>query len=163
GTHAHLTARDVLELEVAGCPAVVVSRLETLLQNGAPVESRLVWLHGRSVLAVHIWAHRTSFTLFVSPGLDVPLGLQVSGPYSIGGCVLSALALLGALGAVYALTREHLDERFARRTVVYLALAPFGFVFSMVYPESVVLAAIVLSALAGLRGRWGIATLFAAI
>jgi hypothetical protein len=74
--------------------------------------------------------------------------------YVTAGVVLSQLAFLGALAAFAALTRALFSPSFARRTVVYLALFPMGFVFSMAYPESVVLCAIALAAVAALRGRW---------
>ena len=41
--------------------------------------------------------------------------------------------------------------------LAFLAIFPFGYVFSMAYPESVVLAAIALAGVAALRGRWGLA------
>jgi hypothetical protein len=74
--------------------------------------------------------------------------------YLTAGVVLSQLAFLAALAAFERLTRELFGAAFARRTVVYLALFPMGFVFSMAYPESVVLCAIALAAFAALRGRW---------
>lgn len=74
--------------------------------------------------------------------------------YAAAGLVISNIAFLVALAAMHVLTRELLGEALARRTVVYLAILPFGFVFSMDYPESVVLAAIALAAVAALRGRW---------
>jgi hypothetical protein len=74
--------------------------------------------------------------------------------YVAAGVVLSQVAFLGALAAFEVLTRELFGPSFAHRTVVYLALFPMGFVFSLAYPESVVLCAIVLAAVAALRGRW---------
>src|SRR5581483_2088539 len=61
-----------------------------------------------------------------------------------------------------ALTRELLGAPLAERATVYLAIFPFGYVFSMAYPESVVLAAIALAGLAALRDRWGLAAVYAA-
>jgi hypothetical protein len=74
--------------------------------------------------------------------------------YVTAGVILSQLAFLCALAAFAVLTRELLGPSFARRTVVYLALFPMGFVFSMAYPESMVLCAITLAAVAALRRRW---------
>lgn len=74
--------------------------------------------------------------------------------YLTAGVVLSQVAFLGALVAFEALTRALFDEAFSHRAVVYLALFPMGFVFSMSYPESVVLCLIAVAALAALRGRW---------
>ena len=42
----------------------------------------------------------------------------------------------------------------ARRSTAYLAVFPFGYTFSMIYPESIVLGLIALAAFAGLRRRW---------
>jgi hypothetical protein len=82
--------------------------------------------------------------------------------YSTTGLVLSNVGFLGALLAFYALTRALFGESMARRASAYLAVFPFGFAFSMIYPESFVLALIALAALAGLRGRWGWAVVCAA-
>ncbi len=82
--------------------------------------------------------------------------------YMTTGLLLSNLALLGALIAFEALTRELFGSTFARRATVYVAIFPLGYVFSMAYPESVVLAAISLAGLAALRGRWTAAAVCAA-
>lgn len=83
--------------------------------------------------------------------------------YLAGGLVISNVAFLGALLAFESLTRELLGPAFARRATAYTAVFPLGFVFSMLYPESLVLLAIALTALAALRRRWGVATLVAAL
>jgi hypothetical protein len=82
--------------------------------------------------------------------------------YVTAGLLLSNLALLGALVAFEALTRELLGSTLARRATVYVAIFPLGYVFSMAYPESVVLGAISLAGLAALRGRWTSAAVCAA-
>lgn len=82
--------------------------------------------------------------------------------YLVGGVLLSNIALLGALVAFEALTRELFGARFARRSTIYVALFPLGFVFSMAYPESIVLCAIALAAIAALRRRWLTAAALAA-
>jgi hypothetical protein len=82
--------------------------------------------------------------------------------YSTTGIVLANVGFLGALVAFHALTRDLLGESMARRTTAYLAVFPFGFAFSMVYPESIVLALIAAAALAGRRARWGLAGVCAA-
>lgn len=75
--------------------------------------------------------------------------------YGTAGLVVANAGFLLALAAFYALSRALVDEPTARRATVYLAVFPFGYVFSMMYPESVVLALISLAALAALRVRWG--------
>jgi hypothetical protein len=82
--------------------------------------------------------------------------------YSAAGLVISNAAFLVALGAFFALTEAIAGEGMARRATAYLAVFPFGYVFSMVYPESIVLALIAFAALAGMRRRWGIAAACAA-
>lgn len=74
--------------------------------------------------------------------------------YATSGIILSNVMLLAALVAFELLTRELFGVPFARRATVYVALFPMGFVFSMEYPESLVLFAIALAALAALRRRW---------
>ena len=74
--------------------------------------------------------------------------------YAVAGLVLANGAFLVALLAFHELTATLFDGGFARRATAYLAIFPFGYVFSMTYPESIVLAAMTLSALAAMRGRW---------
>jgi len=82
--------------------------------------------------------------------------------YTSAGMLLSNVALLGALVAFAALTDDMFGATFARRATVYAAIFPLGYVFSMAYPESVVLGAIALAALAARRGRWTAAAVCAA-
>ncbi|MEN3342521.1 MAG: hypothetical protein V7644_1925 [Actinomycetota bacterium] len=77
--------------------------------------------------------------------------------YVTAGLLVSNLALLGALLAFEPLTRALFDAQLARRATIYVAIFPLGFVFSMSYPESLVLLAIALGALAALRRRWVVA------
>ena len=81
--------------------------------------------------------------------------------YQTAGLLLSNALLLVALGAFEALTRHLLGPGHARRATVYVAIFPLGYVFSMAYPESLVLAAIALAGLAALHGRWWAASLCA--
>jgi hypothetical protein len=75
--------------------------------------------------------------------------------YGTSGLLVANAGFFLALVAFHALTRELLGESMARRATVYLAVFPFGYAFSMVYPESIVLALVAAAALAGIRGRWG--------
>src|SRR3954451_6665486 len=56
-------------------------------------------------------------------------------PPVAGGALVAHLALLVGLLAMYELGCLLLPESQARRAVVYLAIFPYGFVFSMAYPE----------------------------
>ncbi len=87
-----------------------------------------------------------------------PLAMRVLNvvglPLNAAGLLLANLGFLIGLAALYELARHWVSEEDARRTVVYAALFPFGFVFSMVYPEAVVLAFAALAGVLALRGRW---------
>jgi hypothetical protein len=82
--------------------------------------------------------------------------------WGIAGPLISNLALLLGLGVFYALSREIFSEPFARRATTYVAIFPLGYVFSMAYPESVVLVLLAASPLAALRRRWALAGVCAA-
>jgi hypothetical protein len=82
--------------------------------------------------------------------------------YTAAGLIVANVTLLVALFAFHALTAELLGAAVARRATVYVSVFPLSFVFSMAYPESLVLAAMALAGLAALRGRWGWAGVFAA-
>lgn len=73
------------------------------------------------------------------------------------GPIISDAALLAGLVLFHALTRELFSDDFARRATTYLAVFPLGYVFSMTYPESLVLALVAAAPLAALRRRWWIA------
>jgi hypothetical protein len=87
-----------------------------------------------------------------------PLLLRATHEFGLGfpaaGLLISNAAFLAALVGFYDLTRLHLGSAFARRATRYLAVFPLGYVFSMTYPESLVLALTVFAATAALRGRW---------
>lgn len=85
-------------------------------------------------------------------------GLHAAGVgWGIAGPLLSNLALLLGLGLFYALTREIFSESLARRSTIYLAIFPLSYVFSMTYPESVVLVLLAAAPLAAMRRRWWLA------
>ena len=69
------------------------------------------------------------------------------------GLVVSHVAFAIGLCLVYRLGQEVLDETGARRAVLYLAIAPFAFVFSAVYAESLFLALAAGCLLLATRGR----------
>jgi hypothetical protein len=81
--------------------------------------------------------------------------------WGLAGPVLSDLALLAGLALFYLLTRELFGYTLARRATTYLAIFPLGYVFSMTYPESVVLALVTAAPLAALHRRWWIAAVCA--
>jgi hypothetical protein len=81
--------------------------------------------------------------------------------WGVAGPLLSNVALLLGLGLFYALTCEIFSEPLARRSTIYLAIFPLSYVFSMTYPESVVLVLMTAAPLAALRRRWWLAALCA--
>jgi len=88
-------------------------------------------------------------------------GLHLCGlPYLPAAALIANGAFAVDVVAFHRLGRRLLPDEIARRGAVFLAITPIGFVFSMAYPESVLLGLIVLSVLAALDGRWlGAATL----
>jgi hypothetical protein len=70
------------------------------------------------------------------------------------GVLLSNAAFLAAVVGLYELGRAILPGDVAWRGALVAAAFPTGYVFSMVYPESVVLAAIVFALLLAVRERW---------
>jgi hypothetical protein len=82
--------------------------------------------------------------------------------YYLAGPLISNATFLVALVLFEALTRTLFGRALARRATIYLAVFPLGYVFSMTYPESVVLALILGAVLAALRRHWWLAALCAA-
>jgi hypothetical protein len=81
--------------------------------------------------------------------------------WGIAGPLLSNLAFLVGLLLFYRLSLHLFSEPLARRATTYLAIFPLSYVFSMAYPESVVLVLLVAAPLAALRGRWWLAAVCA--
>jgi Mannosyltransferase (PIG-V) len=76
--------------------------------------------------------------------------------------VVSNLAFLGALLALFALTAEAFGERIARRAIVVTAIFPTAFFFLAPYTESLFLFLSVLAFRAARHDRWGLVALFGA-
>ena len=70
------------------------------------------------------------------------------------GIVISNLAFVAAMVALYELGRVVVDEDLAWRAAMLAAAFPMGFVYSMAYPESVVLALLAFALTFAIRGRW---------
>jgi len=84
-------------------------------------------------------------------------------PLVAAGALIANAAFLVAVPAFHRLGRRLLPERVALRGAVFLAIAPMGYVFSMVYPESLLLLFCVFALLAALDGRWGLAAVLAGL
>lgn len=116
---------------------------------------------GRGYLSIpHHQSDVAFFPLFpILLGALRRLGLSLD----TGGLLLANLGLLVGLAALYELARTWLPEQAAVRTAVYAAIFPMGYVFSMVYPEAIVLAAMALTGVLAARGRWRGAAVAAAV
>jgi hypothetical protein len=72
-----------------------------------------------------------------------------------GGMIVSNLAYIAALIALYRLVQHETDDpEIARRTLIYLAFFPSAFFFLAAYTESLFLLAVVLCLAAARRKRW---------
>jgi Mannosyltransferase (PIG-V) len=87
-----------------------------------------------------------------------PLGLS----YETAGIIVSNFFFCVAVILFLELGRQLFSPDRAARAAIYLAVAPLGFVFSMVYPESVALAAALASVLMARRRKWMAAGLLVA-
>lgn len=90
--------------------------------------------------------------------------VHASGLSLLASAVLIANAAFAvAVVAFLRLGRRLLPEEIATRGAVYLAVAPMGFVYSMAYPESLLVALVSLAAVAALDDRWLAAAILAAL
>ncbi len=76
------------------------------------------------------------------------------GPVTMWGSLLSSALLLAALCLLYRMTQGRFDEGMARRTVLYLAIFPLTFVFSLPYAESLFLLLVLGAFALTWHGRW---------
>jgi hypothetical protein len=90
------------------------------------------------------------------------LGAVIGLPYVVTGALVANLGFLAGLMALYALGCELLPETDARRSAIYLAIFPMGFVFALAYPEGLVLPLVALAGLFAVRDRWLAAAVCAA-
>jgi hypothetical protein len=74
--------------------------------------------------------------------------------YTAAGVVIANVSFAVAVIAFYELGRRVVAEPVAARAAGFVAIAPMAFVFSMSYPESLLLAFVVLALLAAFADRW---------
>jgi mannosyltransferase PIG-V len=77
--------------------------------------------------------------------------------------LVSNMAFLGALLALFALTAEAFGERIARRAIVVAAIFPTSFFFLAPYTESLFLMLSILAFREARRDRWGRVAVFGAL
>jgi hypothetical protein len=70
------------------------------------------------------------------------------------GVVIANAAFVVGIVAFYEVSRRLVAEDVAKWSTLFAAFFPMSFVFSMTYPESLVLAALALALLSALNGRW---------
>jgi hypothetical protein len=87
----------------------------------------------------------------------------VPGDDLLAALVLSNLAFLGALLALFALTAEAFGDRVARRAIVVAAIFPTAFFFLAPYTESLFLLLSVLAFREARHDRWGRVAVFGAL
>jgi Dolichyl-phosphate-mannose-protein mannosyltransferase len=83
-------------------------------------------------------------------------------PYTAAGAIVSNASLAVALVAFYELSRKVVSETIALRSVAFAAVVPMSFVYSMSYPESLLMALAALALLAAFDDRWVLAAATAA-
>lgn len=91
--HVHLDRRAVAELELAGCPRVLVAKVASLLQNGVRAHTA----RAGDELAVRIPDRPETLTLYVEPKGDVPVGVSLRGPHTTGSSRIRLVPLKPAL------------------------------------------------------------------
>jgi hypothetical protein len=113
-----------------------------------------------SYLAMHgytDWWRTVFFPLF--PLLERYVALVVGDPF-IAGLVISNVAGLGMLIALYRLVEEDFDSERAYRTALYLSVFPTAFFFAAAYTEALFLLLALLSFYCMRRGNWWLAGVF---
>jgi hypothetical protein len=84
-------------------------------------------------------------------------------PYTAAGAIISNTAFAVGLVAFYELSRKFVPEDVAMRSTVFAAIAPLAFIYSMSYPESILLALVTTALLAAFSDRWGLAAVLGAL
>ena len=79
---------------------------------------------------------------------------RLPGPATLWATLVSSLLFGVALCLLYAMTRGRYDEDMARRTVLYLAIFPLTFVFSLPYAESLFLVLALAAFVLTWHGHW---------
>jgi hypothetical protein len=107
--------------------------------------------------------HQSDTAFFPFFPMLLRIGRLLGLPFNASGLVLANVCFLAGLIVLYELNRQWLEDAAAKRASIYLAIFPMGYVFSMVYPEGIVLVAIALAGLLAAKGRWRGAAVVAAV
>jgi hypothetical protein len=99
--------------------------------------------HGNTVAFFPLYPLAWRAAAFVLPG-----------PMTLAATILSSLLFGAALCLLYRMTQGRYGEAMARRTVLYLAVFPLAFVFSLPYAESLFLLLVLGAFALTWYGRW---------
>lgn len=115
---------------------------------------RWIALHGYDRVGAH-GHHANVMAFYPLYPLAYRLVASLPGPMSLWGSVLSSVLFAVALCVLYRLSLQRFDQPMARRTVLYLAMSPLSWVFSIPYSESLfLLLALVAFTLTAEKRRW---------
>jgi hypothetical protein len=137
-----LASRLFSDVLVAG---MALLRGRTVLRHGfASWDGRWYsWIaaHGYTALPPHAHHHQTPWPFFplLPAAMRAISSLGVSIPVS--GIAFNHVAFFVALIGIYRIAVRHTSSRGARIAVWVAAVGPFAFVFSMIYPSAIFLAA----------------------
>ncbi len=109
------------------------------------------------------WPSSTPAFFPLYPALVAALGRVLAGHDVLAGVIVSLVAGAAAFALLYRLTLTRLGEDAARRTALYLAVAPTTLFFGAVYSESLFLLLAVAAFLVAEQGRFGRAGLLAGL
>jgi hypothetical protein len=103
----------------------------------------------------YAWPSSTPAFFPLYPLLVAVIGRLLLGHYLLAGVAISLAAGVAAFALLFDLTRDRLGEDAARRTVLFLAVAPTTLFFGAVYSESLYLLLAVAAFVSAERGRFG--------
>ncbi len=109
------------------------------------------------------WPSSTPAFFPLYPLLVAGAGRILAGHHVLAGVVVSLAAGAAAFALLYRLSLARLGEDAARRTVLFVAIAPTSLFFGAVYSESLFLLLAVAAFLAAERGRFGKAGMIAGL
>ena len=122
-----------------------------------------IWYRGVAVYGyLFVPGHQSDTAFFPLYPLLLRIVHLTGLPLDAAGLLLSNLLLLVALLVLYELGLVLLPAADARRAAIFAAVFPSSYVFSMIYPESLVLVCMALATLLAVRGRWLACSLVAA-
>lgn len=102
--------------------------------------------------------HQSNVAFFPLLPEILALGRQLGLPVKLTGLVVAEAAFLAALLLFYHLSRRVLRGDDALRATIFVAIGPYSLIFSMIYPEPLVLLGFVVAALLAADRHWLLVT-----